>query len=63
MKQVGFLLKPDDDEVLVFNPKVTLKVNHYQGKYIELWLKQHGKDEVIVKSSETGLWKSFGRCI
>lgn len=47
--QVSLGLKADDDEVLIFNPKLTLKANHYQGKYIELWLKVHGKDEIVVE--------------
>lgn len=51
-----------DEDVLVFNPNLTLHATHYQGKYIEMWLREHGKDDIIVKAvSKSGLRKSASR--
>lgn len=48
------LHQTNDDDVLVFHPKVVLTATHYQGKYVDLWLKESGSNQVIVGlSSQT----------
>jgi hypothetical protein len=43
-------LKADDEEVLIFNPKVELKPVLYKGKYMEIWLRESETDEILVST-------------
>ena len=47
------LHQTNDDERLVYNPNVSLKAVLYLGKYIDIWLREYGRDEVIVTTCNT----------
>ena len=50
------ILHSADDDILVFTPKVVLKATHYQGKFVELWLKEAGKNDIIVSLVQNELF-------